>query len=212
MSDSISYVGEKGKGRAIVVLYQGDHFIAASDPSFYSHMVETNRIVEFRINADLFSRAEIAEQLRETLAAHNVRQAFFVASGLACEVVQMLCLSDKKLVRSAMFVDPEFKKESDLWSRWITRADRYLPFGLPFRQRSNGCGISSFYQRLTCPTVIVLNSGASDSVRKFATEMCRQQPTSWLVEQDLYSDQADLAGLIRDFSEIPARCPQKARS
>jgi hypothetical protein len=94
-----------------------------------------------------------------------------------------------------------------------------LPLGLPLRRVVRGFDSRPFLQRIRCPVLVVSTADDSLEERRDAATMARRMPTAWQMtlqgrnklSVDGGSDErtAEFAQLVVEFSEVPARAPQK---
>jgi len=208
-SGGFDFAAEGGVGRPFVLLYE-----RASDGDFARHVYEQlspkTRTILVRspaITDDNWSG--LTQELLEALRARGLRQASFVAFGAACSLVQNVCLSEAKLVRTAVFVDGASRAHPSLLSRFLDKIERALPLGLPLRLAHRGFDSRSFLQRIRCPALVVASHHASAAARADASEMAARMPTAWGLELGAEGAAKELGELVLAFSDVPARCPQK---
>lgn len=201
-----------GKGRAFVLLYEGVPY-----QRFVSALVTP---LEARARVVVLAVAEVTdatwearvEALRATLLSLNIRQAQFVAFGGCGILVQELAFYDLRLVRTAVFVDATTRPRPTLSQRIVDSIERSLPLGLPLRLRGRGFDGRSFLQRIRCPALVVTTADASPFIRRQAMLLSSEMPTAWLAPPlSREHEVEELARMVADFQEVPARAPQRRR-
>ena len=159
------------------------------------------------------------EALRATLPSRGVRQGSFVGFGAAGALVQNLCLLEPRTVRAAVLFRASSRAHPRLIDRLVDRLEGALPLGLPLRRVVRGFDSRPFLQRIRCPVLVVSTADDSLEERRDAATMARRMPTAWQMtlqgrsklSVDGGSDErtAEFAQLVVEFSEVPARAPQK---
>jgi len=198
-----------GQGRAFILIYEHGAFLELS-ASIFDQLSKRTRVILFEtefVNNDNWS--EITSCVVESLAGLNLRQASFVAFGSAGSILQNLCITSPKLVRSAVFVDCSTRPHPSGWIKFVDRLESWLPMGLPFRADFKGFDGRSSLQRIRCPSLVVSTKAADPYMRSQAKLLAQHLPTSWSFDLVGADNAIDFSDLVLDFEKVPAKCPQK---
>lgn len=149
------------------------------------------------------------EQLIELIRANGVRQSSFVGLGDAASIAQYLTMLEPKSVRTLILVDATSRSHPTRLSRFIDRVEELLPLGLPLRMKSEAFDSKPFLQRIRCPTLIVTSIDADPFLDSQSQMFAHRIPTSWPVKLSSPDPDVELAELVIEFEQIPAKCPQK---
>lgn len=205
----ISLLSDQGKGRAFVILMEGERY-----RDFAAHLAEslaarTRVILVQTALLDDHNWRDISTDVIELLKTLALRQVSFVGLGPASTVVQNIVLQEPKLVRMVSLVDASCRPHSTVWSKIIHRLEKSLPLGLPLRSRSDGFDSSPFLQRIRCPALIVLSSFADTFLERQSDLLSSRIPTSWMVRLSSTDQARELSALVLEFEQVPVKCPQK---
>jgi pimeloyl-ACP methyl ester carboxylesterase len=204
---SVRVVADAGEGRPwIVLLETGSRYHSAA-----TEAVEQLRLTGRTLLLEMpvirhDSWKELSRSLTEVLKQHQVKHASFLAFGAAGTLVQAAALELPKLVRTVVFVHPATRSHPSLRMRLIDRVERALPLGLPLRSGGEAFDGMPFLQRIRCPVLLVLSSGASAYDRTQGEIMAAGLPTAWIVELDRMDR---LGQLLDEFQQVAVKCPQK---
>ncbi|MFM1847583.1 MAG: hypothetical protein RL417_1057 [Pseudomonadota bacterium] len=208
-SAGFDLVSESGVGRAFILVYEeeGDGAFARAAAE---RIAAKSRCIVLRspgITGDNWGA--LTDQLRTHLQSKNVRQGSFVGFGAAGALVQNICLLDPRTVRAAVLFRAASRAHPRLFDRLIDRMESALPLGLPLRRAERGFDSRPFLQRIRCPILIVTSPEASNEEQRDATMMAERMPTAWQVTLGDEDRPAEFSRLVLDFSEVPAKAPQK---
>ncbi len=208
-SPSIVAVSEVGTGRAFVLIReQSAYELLSSDVA--QRMSAKSKVLVLACAPITAENWQIlSAELLTVLRAKNIRQASFVAFGAAGALVQNLCLTELKLVRTLALVDATSRAHPTIYSRLIDAAEKFLPLGLPFRHRDPGFDSKPYVQRIRCPVLLATTDQAGDFIQQEAVRLEKRLPTSWHLKTSGPSQAEELAHAIIQFQDVPARCPQK---
>lgn len=155
--------------------------------------------------------ASLATELRKT----EVKRATVVGIGRGGVLAQALALAEKKLARRIVLINSSCRLEPGSCTRAMDFIERSLPFGLPLRRISNDFDSRSFAHRIDCPSLIITSLDASSFERRQARFLSKALPNVWHIQCDsmLYDGGESLSSplltLIKEFTEVPTRRPQK---
>jgi pimeloyl-ACP methyl ester carboxylesterase len=205
----MTIISDSGQGRPVVLLYDDPGRRQWADAVARALAQRTRVLVLESERVGATNWADLAKEMAALLDRNPIRQASFVAFAAAAALVQNFCLTDLRSVRTVVFVDATTRPHPSLFDRWVDWLEQSLPLGLPLRSSGQAFDAKAFLQRIRCPALIVTSSRAGAYERSEAEVMSRALPTAW--EQDLASgnEAEELAQLVYEFQDIPARCPQK---
>lgn len=209
MAQGLTIVSDSGLGRAFVLLSEaGQHQEYASQiAAILSSDVRVVSIDVPQITDENWK--EYSVSLLEMIRSLSIRQASFVGFGAACALVQNTYLREPKLVRTMVLVNCSCRPHPTFISRCIDKLEGILPLGLPLRSSTKGFDSRSHLQRIRCPGLVVTLPDAGEALKKEAHMINTGMPTSWYVDLPKLEEREELARLIREFQEVPAKCPQK---
>lgn len=223
----IVVTSDTGKGRVFVLLHEHAQYI--------SYVRELVRVLENSARVVLLEVPVVDQQNWKALGAalvttcegRAIRQASFLGFGAAATIVQEVALNVLKLVRTLVLVDATTRAHPSWCQRFSDRVEEFLPLGLPLRLRGLGFDGKPYLHRLRCPALVVCSRAATIFERAQAELLADRLPTAWRIElgrSDLgpipkqqlagahnINEELQLAELVREFSETPARCPQRAQ-
>ena len=94
----------------------------------------------------------------------------------------------------------------------IGKIEQYLPLGLPFRTLNSGFDCKPFLQRIRCPVMLLSSREAGLYLKSEFQVFLKELPSAWgqvLTSEKQHADySAEVARLIQEFQDIPAKCPQ----
>ena len=206
---AVRVLADAGKGRVVCLLqergsYHGFASTLARDFEKNARVVwvETDVI-------DTVSWLSISEELRAVFLSKAIRQASIVGLGAAGTLLQRLCLTEPKLVRTAVFVDAATRAHPSKASRMVDWLEEHLPLGLPLRLRQEGFDGKPFLQRIRCPSLVVTTALADDYLHSQAQALASHLPTAWRLRLSSPGEEDQLMQAVLDFYDVAARCPQK---
>lgn len=203
-------VADHGAGRRVVLLYEPSEYgrLAEQVGTVLASTARVLAIESARVSGESWSA--LTEALTQMMNEQKVRVASFVAFGACTTLLQNLCLRDLRLVRTAIFVDPEVRPHPTVVEQVLDRLERMLPLGLPLRVRTRGFDGRSFLQRIRCPALVVRCSSSAHAGAQAAL-LARGLPTAWFSDLSAFGgvQAAEVASKVCAFQEMPARCPQK---
>jgi hypothetical protein len=212
-------VSEGGVGRPFVLIFEDERDGAFARASAESIAAKSRCLVFRSPRVSDENWGALTEALRATLQSRGVRQGSFVGFGAAGALVQNLCLLEPRTVRAAVLFRASSRAHPRLIDRLVDRLEGALPLGLPLRRVVRGFDSRPFLQRIRCPVLVVSTADDSLEERRDAATMARRMPTAWQMtlqgrsklSVDGGSDErtAEFAQLVVEFSEVPARAPQK---
>ncbi len=209
MDAGVRIVSDTGVGRAFVILFEQGQYTS------YASSVSALLAAEVRVvcmETSLITDNNWKEKSSEALLLVKsiaVKQASFVGFGPACGIVQAVYLREPKIVRTMILIDGSCRPHPGFISSWVDAIEAVLPLGLPLRATSKGFDSRSHLQRIRCPVLVLTLSGTNDFLIREAHIINRAMPTSWYEHLSGDKEHAELCRLVKDFQEVPARCPQK---
>ena len=196
-------------GRAQIILVESS-FYSALAHELFAVLSERTRTLLLELSAlDSFNWRTATTALSDKLNEVKLRQATFIALGPAGAILQNLCLSEPKLVRSAVFVDASTRPHPSAWLKLLDRLERGLPMGLPFRAASPSLDARSLLQRIRCPSLVLSTAQADAYLREQAKVMSANLPTSWYFDLSEKNAADQIRDVVLAFEQVPAKCPQK---
>ena len=210
MSEEITIVDDRGKGRPFVLLHEAGSYsdLASGLLEAIAPVTRTVLLTSAAIGDRNWS--ELSEELIATLSQLAIRQASFVSFGAAGALIQHLALLEVKLARTIVFVDASTRPHPSAFARAVDFVERKLPLGLPLRSHSRGFDGRAFLQRIRCPVLVLTSSRASHYQRAQSELMMQNLPTAWSVDiAGVPSEGAALSSQVLDFQKVAAKCPQK---
>ena len=200
---------DSGKGRALVLVREEQAFPELS--SLCTSEKSNGRVLSF-ISPPVSSTTwkSLSDQFADTCDEHKIRQGLFIGCGDAATLLLHLALHDPRRVRQLVLLDATTSPHPTRRERYLSRMERYLPMGLPFKSKQKGFDARSFLQRIRCPVLVLTSEAASGYLQDEAAILADTLPTAWHLTVD-QSQQDELKLLIDEFQKVPARCPQKNR-
>ncbi len=205
----VRLLSDSGKGRVVCVLQERSTYSGFAQ-KLAQALAANARVVWIeteRVHAGSWER--ITEGVRGIIAERSIRQASLVSLGAAGTLLQHLCLTEPRLVRTAVFVDAATRAHPSRGSRVVDWLEEHLPLGLPLRQRQEGFDGKPFLQRIRCPSLVVTSRLADEYLLGQAQSMVSHLPTAWRLALEAGREENQLMQAVLDFYDIPARCPQK---
>ena len=205
----VRVLSDSGKGRVVCILQERGRYHGFAEKVTQA-MADRARVVWIECErVHVGSWLPITEGIRGVIAERSIRQASLVSLGAAGTLLQHLCLTEPRLVRTAVFVDAATRAHPSRGSRIVDWLEERLPLGLPLRQRQEGFDGKPFLQRIRCPTLVVTTNLADDYLLGQAESMASHLPTAWRLRLEHGREEQQLTQAVLDFYDIPARCPQK---
>ncbi len=209
MTNTMHVVSDTGLGRSFVLVFEPGQYqkYAASIAELLSAEVRAVCIESPLISDENWKAQSVA--LLEIVKGLSIRQATFVGFGAACALVQNTYLREPKIVRTMVLVNGSCRPHPNRFSSWIDALEELLPLGLPLRASSKGFDSRSHLQRIRCPVLVITLPDATDFLVKEAHLINKAMPTSWYQHLVGPDESSELCQLIKEFQEVPAKCPQK---
>lgn len=200
---------EGGSGRTLLVLREQGRYEALARATATAAQAR-NSVVALEV-PHLSHRTfeQTLSALHELLKNRSLRQASWIAFGAATSLVQQVAIFTPKLVRAAVLVDAATRAHPTRFEQFISKIERWLPLGLPLRQRTLEFDAQPFLHRMRCPVLLVQSPESSELQRQSAAELTRYAPTAWSTHLTSNDHAAELCQLVEEFSQVPARAPQK---
>ena len=203
--NSLKVISDSGKGRAFVTLREEGSNFDIVDDSFIaktrSIVLETPKISESNWKI-------VTESLENTLSQNKVRQTIVIGNEATTAIAQNFYLRNPKLVRSLVFFNPVTRPNPTSFEKFTQSVEKKLPLGLPLRSASKGFDSKSFLHRMRCPILLFLLKSSSTYYKEQASMMEKGLTTAWLHEV-VNIESEDTKTIIREFVDIPVKCPQK---
>jgi pimeloyl-ACP methyl ester carboxylesterase len=209
LASSLTLLTDSGSGRPCVVLHErGDTLrLATTLTETLSTKGRVLRIETPVVNDQNWE--DLTTALLALLSERAVRHAAFISFGACGALVQALALRALRLVRTIVFVDASTRAHPSRMSRVVDQIEKWLPLGLPLRLAQSGFDAKPFLQRIRCPVLVVISPAASPYERSEATVLEAGLPTAWMATLGTANTSEELAALVLEFQEVPAKCPQK---
>lgn len=202
-----------GTGRTFVVLHEVDQHYASYADAVTTHLASDAKVILLESEKVTETNwRELSAELLNFLKESGVRQASYIGFGGACSLVQNIYLREPKIVRTLTLVDAASQPHPTSFSRTIDWLEEKFPLGLPLRSASKGFDVRSHLQRIRCPVLVTTTPGANEFLTSQAHAANRAMPSSWFVELDNQDAMGSLCGIVKEFQEVPAKCPQKNRA
>jgi len=206
---AVKLVCDQGQGRAYVLLHEAGGFDHWVQP-ITSALTKSARVLHFEIDSVADDNwEELTQEFLDVLQVQRIRQASFLGFGAAATVLLALSQRELKLLRSLIMVDASTRPHPPLHVRIMDRIESRLPLGLPLRWACKGFDAKPFLQRVRCPVLIVSSAGSSSYMQTEAKRMGKSMPTAWTAQLSEHEPAQELSVLVREFQDIPAKCPQK---
>ena len=209
MVEQLTIENDEGNGRAFVLLYAEDRYrpmVAALGAS----IADGRRVITIRLpllNAGNWAKG--AAEFRDCIEARGLRHIHLIAFGVATVAAQCFCLGETKSARSLVLVDGLSRFAQLSWQRMMDTIEAALPLGLPWRNPRGVFDSRAWLQRIRCPVLLLSTPLADAFLRDEQRLFSASLPTSWRHELRGDDWQDALAGVIEDFLDVPAKCPQK---
>lgn len=204
----------QGQGQAIFCIRPLDQYLEYDQILSELPTLE-NRVIVNAANTSNF--VNVAEALVSRLSELKIRQANFIGFGSAGLLIQYLALSNPKIVRRAILVDPSTRcnltagpSKKDRFIDWL---EQRLPLGLPLRMQSRDFDSRAFLQRIRCPVLILNHETSPQYIKEQVKLLAQSIPTSWVKEIPTNKHSANkqtehFLSLIHDFQQVVARAPR----
>jgi hypothetical protein len=199
----------KGQGQTIFCIRPVDKYLEFDQILSELPALE-NRVVVNVADTSNFTNITAALVLR--LSELNIRQANFIGFGSASLLIQYLALSNPKLVRRAILVDPSTRcnltagpSKKDRFIDWL---EQHLPLGLPLRMQSKDFDSRAFLQRIRCPILLLNHETSPQYIKEQVKLLAQSIPTSWVKELSANKQAQQFLSLVQDFQQVAARAPR----
>ncbi len=196
-------------GRSFIILHEQSSYIPEAVNAFDA-LGQNSRV--FRISSSTISTEtwhSLSEQLFQALSQTGVRQFSVVAFGDTSTLAQTLYLKEPKLIRAMILIDATYRPHPTSFEKIIDWLESKFPLGLPLRSEGNQFNSLSHLQRIRCPVLIINSKFASAFNIEQSKQASIRMPTSWHIQLD---DMQDLANIVLQFQDTPAKCPQKRKA
>ena len=207
--NNIENKSDSGSGKALVLFYDDDRYesivelIAGLSKSDFRVLIFRNSVPA----SDNWKALTV--ELQERLSEAGLRSFSMAGFGRACEIVQNFAFANPRALRSLILIDPFGAHNSAAQSRVLSWIEEKLPLGLPLRGVSGVFDGRSFLQRIRCPVLAISTPHASEAVFEELKLIAQRVPTCWTNAVEGADTGHEVALLIRDFLDVPARFPQK---
>lgn len=201
---------DEGMGRALVFLHEER---TAVPQVALERLSARSRLIHL-VTKDVTPKnwESISNAVSEVFEKKELRQVSFVCLEHASVVALHRSLDEGKFVRSLILYHPISSPHPNFLTRVSNALEKRLPLGLPLRTLQPGFHAPSFLHRVRCPTVILLRNNADNYISEQSCNLAKSIPTAWLVRMNEKDDlDANISTIIEQMSEIPVKCPQKAR-
>ena len=210
--EPVRVIRESGKGRAVLIIGEKGAPYSTFMEGMFIALAEKARVVEVQIDSVTPKNWQLlTTSLISLMSAHSVRQAHMIACGAAASLIQGVALRDLKLLRTAVLIDATTRPHPSRRDRIIDRLEHALPLGLPFRSGIEGFDSKPYLQRIRCPVLVVTTHHATPFLKSEAEVLATGLPTAWIASLPEQNSEQELAALVAEFQEVPAKSPQKGR-
>jgi len=144
----------------------------------------------------------LSEELREKF---GVLRSTLLGIGEGSLLAQAMLLANKKRVRKLILLGGKCHPLRSGASKLLDSIDSLSPFGLPLRVPGNDFDSRPFLHKIDCPVLLI----DSESHGLCSGELKKGLPSAW---QEKVENEKKLAELILEFSDVPARSPQKNKA
>jgi hypothetical protein len=207
-SHEIKLLSDAGKGRAVAVLFESGEYRGFAEHLFAALSNKTRTLL---IETPVISAANwrgVSAALRARLEELRIRQFSPVAFGGSGAIAQAIAIDDLRIIRTMVLVDAATRPHPTRRDRTLDRLERFFPLGLPMRSRTPGFDGKPYLQRMRCPVLLVSSSRRTPFLESQAEIMAEGMPTSWLVKLGEGEQADELARMVLEFQDVPAKCPQ----
>ena len=195
-------------GRSFIILHEQESCIPEAKNTFEVLGLNSRvfRVSSSKISTDTWK--SLSEQLFELLGQTGVRQFSVVAFGATSTLAQTLYLKEPKLIRAMILIDATYRPHPTYSEKIIDWLENKFTLGLPLRSEGKQFNSLSHLQRIRCPVLIVNSKLASNFDIEQSKNASVRMPTCWHVQLD---DMKELADIVLQFQDTPAKCPQKRK-
>lgn len=208
-NSTLTILYDAGTGRPCIVLHEREdsHHLV---PALAQTLAGKGRVLQIQTPLVTDTNWEqLTTALMDLLAGASIRHASFISFGACGALVQSLALRALRMVRTIVFVDASTRAHASGPSRFVDRVERWLPLGLPLRLTQSGFDAKPFLQRIRCPVLVVSSPRANAYQLSEASVLEAGLPTAWSATLTSGDPAQELAALVLEFQEVPAKCPQK---
>lgn len=197
----------KGLGRTVVMLFEERSPLALGLYEKFGTGRKLLLIKSDRVTVNNWM--ELTQHLLRLLNEQGIRQASFICFDDSAVLVQNLALHDPRLVRTVVCLNPSTGPHPSLWLQLLSKIEHYLPLGLPFRKENKAFDSNPFLHRIRCPVLLITNENISAHQELQTRQMSLGLPNVWQVHLNVNRPIEQLLEVIKQFQDIPAKCPQK---
>ncbi len=197
-----------GKGRSVALVVETGEYESFAEHLFQALAGRTRALIFESPPVTSANWRALAESLIALLGELKVRQASFVAFGGSAALAQRIAIEELRLMRTMVLVDATTRPHPTSRDRILDRLERFFPLGLPLRTSTPGFDGKPYLQRMRCPALIVTSRRRTPFLEAQAALMAEGMPTSWLKKLQSTAEPEELASLVLEFQDVPAKCPQ----
>ncbi len=160
---------------------------------------------------------EKAAQFAELLSASDLKRIILFGIGRASWFAQYMTVFHPKLFRRLILLDASSRQQPSGLQVWLERISLVLPSGFPLRVESRSADTRWTAHRVAMPALLLLSPKADHYSRQEILFLQNRIPNCWKVELQLSQsgeeiDAEQFRGVIKEFSDVPVKRPQKNRA
>lgn len=205
----VKTIADSGTGRSFCFLAESGKALNLAKKILESSDSENRKIIMELPPIKDNNWKEISAAIIAELGSLKIRQTSLVGISSAGAIAQNLVLNQPKLVRTLVLVDSASRAHPSKFSIFIDWLESHLPLGLPLRKRVLGFDSKPYLQRLRCPTLVATTAAADEHIRQESKNILNRAPSAWEANIPSASPEKELAELIKNLENVPAKCPQK---
>lgn len=157
---------------------------------------------------------EYAQDLIPEIEKLVGKRTSIVAYREGCSIAKAICVSEPRLIRRLILIDPQARMKLDLFSRIIDKIEAFLPVGLPMRALSKRFDSRSFLHRLRCPVLVARSEAFNIFLDDEAGYMRKKIPNCYgfqaknaLYQDSRFSD--EFVDVLEQLLNTAVKRPQK---
>lgn len=200
---------DSGTGRAFCLLIDNAQDLELAKKISKQLDVKSRLIIFSLEEISQYNWQKLTAAVLEQFQEKKVRQVSLIGIKAAGAIAQNIALTNRKLSRSLILINTTTRPHPTAFSKFVDRIESILPLGLPLRQSSANFDSKPFLQRLRCPALILTTKEANDHEKAEAKILTKRLPTAWHYEASSLDVAAEIAKLLSQFEDVPAKCPQK---